>query len=845
MVQKRSFLHSRRAQVTIFMIVGLLILFVAIFLIQLTSSIRKEQLTGQQEKVFGNLFQKEGLRIGVEDCFHDILEEGIILLGKQGRIWSDQPGGSLEFVESVTGTTPLGSKDRIAYAITNEIYPKDIQSENPYPCDEFNKDQPCPYIFPDSQYGFGEIQLRKDVIEKDLLAYTQAKIKPCVEELIGSKTNPNIKITSDELDLHLKLENDGINVQVKYPLTLKLGGEELFHIADFDFFYDSLFKSFLDAAVVFPLQWDQKFVDFEYTTDTLKTLTFTYASRKSINGEKCVTEKTYYNCQRKLFNEKFNSLDISLEKKSMDNGDDLFIFTLPASSILEKMPKTYTFQFARQNRPPALDYVNRSQCLNNEDPTKNYDYLVIPDDKELGNIDIQLHAKDADEDEKIEYSFENINPALPADNNKLLKGYFVVSAEDVKSLLGSYTFKAIATDTHKSKDFQNVRILIDRPIETSFSIDIPGYKFNGKEYNTQFNKKNGYFISPEDPFFLTITVPEESKVHGVKQKVILTYENDKSEKVSWEIPKDIPITKQETLLFPAQTKATDFNNQDISAFNNYPSSPLKTITENGKLKISFSAAYCQEKEENKKIITPPSQEATIQVKECILHYNPEHPNPYIPNKEFHNLKYKLDKSGKTDFNQEPVDEKISPFLAHHKCCKDWKIIKEKNIPCYEEPPKFGCFGKSEEGKKSPGELLEKKTYTYFCPGDRGNICGGTGHENDVYESQKRCGKTKCETDDKECDATTCINVAPKCEGKPQWHLPPGPKSFFCHGKIGCGEKKQACESFVVDENDDNIFGEGDSCGACSSTHKCIDLTTGQNGVCEITIKERCKVPAKP
>src|SRR3989338_2183015 len=229
MVQKRSFLHSRRAQVTIFMIVGLLILFVAIFLIQLTSSIRKEQLTGQQEKVLGNLFQKESLRI--------------------------------------------------AYAITNEIYPKDIQSENPYPCDEFNKDQPCPYIFPDSQYGFGEIQLRKDVIEKDLLAYTQAKIKPCVEELIGSKTNPNIKITSDELDLHLKLENDGINVQVKYPLTLKLGGEELFHIADFDFFYDSLFKSFLDAAVVFPLQWDQKFVDFEYSTDTLKTLTFTYASR--------------------------------------------------------------------------------------------------------------------------------------------------------------------------------------------------------------------------------------------------------------------------------------------------------------------------------------------------------------------------------------------------------------------------------------------------------------------------------------------------------------------------------------------------------------------------------------
>lgn len=849
MVQKRSFSHSRRAQVTIFMIVGLLLLFVAIFLIQLTSSIKKEQLTGQQEKVFGNLFQKEGLRIGVEDCFHDILQDGIVLLGKQGRIWSDQPGGTLEFVEGVTGTIPPGTTTRIAYALTTEIYPPDQTiHENPYPCDTPNPSSPCPYIFPDSQYGFGEIQLRKDTIEKDLLLYTTAQITPCVKELIKSKTSQNINITSDTLDLQIKLENDGINVQVKYPLTLKLGDEELFHIADFDFFYDSLFKSFLDTAVIFPLQWDQKFVEFAYNHDQLKKSTFKYTSRKNIPGE-CIDEKKslHFSCERKLFNEKFNSLDISLKKEKIENGkgDDLFIFTLPSKNILDEPSGTYTYQFARQNRPPALDYVNRSGC-----PEKGYDYLVIPENKELGEIDIILNALDPDEDEKIDYRFDSVStlvkgtwpgPYISDNQNKNYAGQHLkidsTHLQDPSSQIR--VFSARAKDEHGAEDNQEIRVLIDRKIETSFEIDML-YTFNSgtvtpQKYSDKFQDKKTYAISREDPFLLTLTLPEKSKIDNVKQSVSLTYENkeDPTDKFQW-TEKEFFHSGKKTFRYSPKIEKSTFDDLTENDIKN-PSSIFKTKTIDGKLKLSFSAAYCIDKTKE-----PPSQEATIQVKECVPHYNPEYPNPYIPDKEFHNFKYKLDKSGKTDLSQGPTTEKISPYLATHKCCKsDW-TFEPNTKQCYEEKPEYGCFGKSTEAKNTAGQLLEKKTYTYFCHGDRGNVCGGTGNEKDVYESEKICGKNE--------KNNGCTNIAPQCEGKSQWQYQTGKDGFFCHGDVGCGKSKQACTSFAIDINADNKLGEGDECN-CDSTNegkKCLDLNLNQWGTCQGSgAGAHCDIPKKP
>ena len=830
------------------MIVGLLLLFVAIFLIQLTSSIKKEQLTAQQEKVFGNLFQKEGMRIGVEDCFHDILQEGIVLLGKQSRIWSDQPGGTLEFVEGVTGTIPEGTTTRIAYAITNEKYPlEETNSENPYPCDQFNKDQPCSYTFPDSQYGFGEIQLRKDVIEKDLLSYTQAQIGPCVEELIKSKTSSKMVIEPGTLDLQVKLENDGINVQVKYPLTLKLGDEELFHIADFDFFYDSLFKSFLDSAVTFPLQWDQKFVEFNYAQEQLTSPFFEYTSRKNIIGENCktVASQTYFRCQRQLFNEKFNSLGISLQKQPLQNGDDLFTFTLPSSNILDEPSGTYTYQFVRQNRHPALDLINRSGCME-----KGYDYLIIPDDPELGKIDITLNAKDPDEDGNEnsikEYRFDSVSALLKGgwtNSNYNGKDYFgqhlIIESSDLQDPSSKIiVFSARAFDTHNtpehpSEDRQEIRVLIDRPMTTTFSIDIP-YTFNVgtlplQKYSNKFSDKKTFVVSQEDPFLLTITLPEKSNIEGVKQSVSFTYENkdDLADKFQW-TEKDFSHSGTKTFRFSPKIEKSNFDDLTENDIINH-FSIFKTLTNEGKLKLSFSAAYCADKNKG-----PSSQEATIQVKQCIPHYNSLHLNPYIENDKNKQYQILFEEKDKKLIATDQRDEKLSPFLTTHKCCKsDWTFAPPETI-CHEEKPEFGCFGGSTKAKEKniKSQLLEKRTMTYFCSGDRGNICGGTNKDSYIYESQQTCGKTKCDSDDLECKNKNkgCDSIAPECEGLPQWSSSIG---FFCGGDLGCGDKKKACKTFVVDANGDGKFGKDDicDCNIQTQTKKCRRLSDWKEGTC--------------
>ena len=81
-IRNRRFLvvpRSRSAQITIFMIVGIVILFTFIFLFQVVNSAQKEKLISEQEKVFTKAFKKEAMRIYVEDCLSDELERGLIL----------------------------------------------------------------------------------------------------------------------------------------------------------------------------------------------------------------------------------------------------------------------------------------------------------------------------------------------------------------------------------------------------------------------------------------------------------------------------------------------------------------------------------------------------------------------------------------------------------------------------------------------------------------------------------------------------------------------------------------------------------------------------------------------
>jgi len=87
---------STRGQITVFMILGLIILFMAMFMLNLAYQGKKGEIDSQQAQLVSQLFQKEGLRLYIQDCLADPVREGLNLIARQGTIWEDQ-GGKIEF----------------------------------------------------------------------------------------------------------------------------------------------------------------------------------------------------------------------------------------------------------------------------------------------------------------------------------------------------------------------------------------------------------------------------------------------------------------------------------------------------------------------------------------------------------------------------------------------------------------------------------------------------------------------------------------------------------------------------------------------------------------------------
>ena len=269
--------EGRKAQVTIFMILGFLVLFIFVFLILLLGGLRKEQLQSAREEVLTKDFHKEGLRIFVQDCFYDALEKGLLLLGKQGRLWSDQPGGRRDFVEGITGTAFPGELPkeggRVYYGISRKEYSTD---KNAYPClSDVNPPAFCRYQFPNAA-TFGELNLRPEAIKDDLRRYLENRTKDCIYNFTVTSISSIAEIEPTTMNIALDLKDEGISVTVEYPLKFKIGGNTSFYLSNFDFFYPTQFRKLLEAAITFPLQYDYQYVDYQYKDDTLKSAAFPY-----------------------------------------------------------------------------------------------------------------------------------------------------------------------------------------------------------------------------------------------------------------------------------------------------------------------------------------------------------------------------------------------------------------------------------------------------------------------------------------------------------------------------------------------------------------------------------------
>jgi hypothetical protein len=804
-------LPNRSAQITVFMIVGLVLLFIFLLLIQLTSSITKENLEIEKEKVVTKAFEKEALRIYVEDCLNDELERGLILLGQQGRIWSDQPGGTKKFADGISGINyqPDNNIERISYGIAQEKY---LTYPNAYPCeDDIHNSEFCKYQYPNISIGFGELVIKTDsVLVNDLRKFLINRTVWCVANFTKTNISSKAELKPTKINLKLDITNDGINVNAEYPMKFSIGKEEFFHLSTFDFFYPTQFRGLLESAVVRPLFYDWKFVDFNYTNETLKSPYFNYGSK----SEKCLPFKNNFFCDMPLAFEKYKSLAVDMTIEELNNGDDLFIFKSP--EILN-LPGLYEFKFVRQNRPPALDYVNRTECIVEDNPDKSYDYLVIIGDEKYGDVDIKLNAFDADEDEvKYRFILDGEPPQEKQnhyESNDSVKQQFTA---DFKKLIVE------AEDEHGLKDWQEVRILLERPVDLGLSLRT---EYQVRDANGVLvpheSVDNKFITSNEDPVFITVKFPEDSLI-GATPIIYFNYSSTVGESFDFKLPSGTyPLIAGTEICYNFPHKDNSVEPCKLDLFKNeidmwpdkllddtFSQAYFKSTTlpgSPGKLNLSLSIDYCSDR------ITD-STKVDLTVAQCIPHVNPQHPYPYMPDDpdNFYLYEFELDAtSGEIDESIPAAINSINPFLATHQCCNsiNWKVF-DTGHPCFENPNR-GCYGKIKDYTALSGYggyVLEKETR--YCDGTRGNICAGE-KVYQLWDDELRCGNNGAFED--------CNNIHSDCQDLLAFSLIED--KGWCSGKMGC---EKLCDDPLVSLNQgEQVYSE-----SLNSIAKVNQLTSG-------------------
>ncbi|MBT3297721.1 hypothetical protein HN385_02260 [archaeon] len=754
MLIKRGLSQSRcnnKGQVTVFIILGIVILASVMFLLFIISQTRLNQLETGQEQIISDSFKGESLRLYVEDCLMDSLEDGLTLIGQQGRLWDGQPGSTLTFVEGENGLSfTLGEFSQVYYGITyNEQDP-----ENSYPCEENITNLPdfCRYVTGDDGKFGTKQKLTKSNVENDLEDYMINESVFCVQELLYGENSLVTNVLTEDIELDVSFEPDGIMIKVEYPINIYTEGKNYFHMEDFSFIYLSEISDFLTRAVTTPLNSDQGDVTYVIDEDTLQ-------------------ESHIY-----------EELSPILVREETGEGDNVFIFTLGSGIILQN--DEYLFQYAVQNRPPALDYISRDSC-------GGYDYLAINGyETEYGFINITPNALDPDDD-NVSYRYDYSN--LLSGYNVFINPYdhFYMDLSNYNLNPGLYNFTVYADDEHGLMDWQVVRVLLDRNMEVNISIATPYETFTSGQA----------ILSIEDPVFINITAPESSVDEETFEMLILDYEGNNDENFSLTIPYFEP--GEQCLSLPnvagegglscdleeysdGVAVGSNIEGWDTNFLQTLDLPYFQQLTDTGVMEITFTANYCSQYQQER------DDSIKVKVQECIDWPGvPLHPYPYVPGKTYHNYVYvdsSTDELKLDSVNHEPVEEEINPFLARHECCASDGTYEPTSTICYQSEP--GCYNKLGNGyfysDYETGYVLEE--HYINCSGDRGNICDGDSNYQ-LAGGELRCGHY---------GENQCDKVSPKCEDDLAWGYrdsnDDGQNDYWCHGKMGC---EMACTSAVV------------------------------------------------
>ncbi len=174
---------EKRGQITVFLLVGVLLLLLFAGILYFTSISQKKSLQAEEEHPLASQFRAR-IAAYVESCLRSTATPGLFLLARQGGRIYPPPD-----------TVLITENELISFAYRN-----------------------------------GERITRKELMEKDLERFISATIKECLDQSPFKEEGLRFSAGQPEADVLIQPEN--INLNLHYPLELQ-SGDDMLRIQDF------------------------------------------------------------------------------------------------------------------------------------------------------------------------------------------------------------------------------------------------------------------------------------------------------------------------------------------------------------------------------------------------------------------------------------------------------------------------------------------------------------------------------------------------------------------------------------------------------------------------------------
>ena len=332
MIQK-----NKKSQVTIFLILGLVLIIIFTSVIMITRRINEERTDNEVTHPSQTTFDIQPIKHYIEECLSSVSKDGLVKLGRQGGyLFKSQGGTVVDYSDpSYVGSIfyPYG-EHRVFYNILQPrfrfgdyfppgaAYVKDGAQR--YPWDYFPH-YPNLGSAPTSigEYAFGtnmmpDLVRSKHSIQKQLETYVDNNIDACLDFSVFEEQGFKITEKDGSREITFNINENDIVFTMNYPLIVEssVSGEKT-EIKDFLVRHDFNLKQ-LHAFINGLIEEDVSNVEFPIETGS--------------SGSFVVTKEEDVN----------------------DDNDDLIIITAQ-NSLIDGIP--YQYYFMRKNRHPALEYA--------------------------------------------------------------------------------------------------------------------------------------------------------------------------------------------------------------------------------------------------------------------------------------------------------------------------------------------------------------------------------------------------------------------------------------------------------------------------------------------------------